>query len=139
MNAKQEMEAQAGAYRHMMHVGGRGHGKVAMKNAIIQAYNGEPIPVSVVDNGFSIGPVEVQDSVLYSAPNYAAQMEFSREYVLSHEDMAKMFHSMTFRRGVLGMYSMEYTPAEELRDRLNDRLRGKEPVAAINTRYWRNL
>lgn len=31
----------------------------------------------------------------------------------------------------------DYTPAEELRDRLNDRQQGKPPTEPINTRYWR--
>jgi hypothetical protein len=40
-------------------------------------------------------------------------------------------------RNIMG--SWQYTPADELRNRLNSRLRGHEPAPAINTRYWRGL
>lgn len=42
-----------------------------------------------------------------------------------------------YRAKVLGHW--EYTPQDELRDRLNDRLQVKKPALAVNTRYWRGL
>lgn len=36
-------------------------------------------------------------------------------------------------------YTLDYSPADELRDRLNDRLQGKEPTLPVNTQYWRGL
>lgn len=39
--------------------------------------------------------------------------------------------------GILGRF--DYTPADELRDRLNDRIQGKQPTLAVNTSYWRGL
>jgi hypothetical protein len=42
----------------------------------------------------------------------------------------------SFIRGALGNW--EYTPADELRDRLNDSFQGKPPAVPVNTRYWRS-
>ena len=48
----------------------------------------------------------------------------------------------TLRKSILddhGMYwaLWSYTARDELRDRLNDRLQGKEPNMVWNTRHWR--
>lgn len=43
----------------------------------------------------------------------------------------------SWQRNVLGQWA--YTPQDELRDRLNDRLQGKDPAPVINTRFWRGL
>lgn len=64
------------------------------------------------------------------------------EHPISMEDLKKWADITVaarpyFRSNVLGNW--EYTPAEELRDRLNTRLQGKQPKPAINTRFWRGL
>lgn len=41
-----------------------------------------------------------------------------------------------FRSNALGQCA--YTPADELRDRLNEGLQGKPPALPVNTRYWRS-
>jgi hypothetical protein len=122
----------------MAYVGGRGYGKTAAAQAYIQTQSGEMVPLGVVDSDFSFGPVGADGGKLL-ATNYTTQLQFELDYAITQEQMKAMYHAMTFRRGVLGDFSMEYTPAEELRDRLNDRLRGKEPLEPINTRYWRKL
>lgn len=123
----------------LAHVSGRGHGKKAAQQAYIQSQSGELVPIGVVDTGFSLGPYD-NDGVLHTGTNYEAQMKFEAEFTITHEDVVKMFD-----RGRLPYYSLgmlgnwEYTPADELRDRLNDRLQGKQPALAVNTRYWRGL
>lgn len=98
----------------MAYVGGRGHGKVTMQHAVLeeQRRRAGELMADWAEEALDVELLPWQKDIL---------------------------HSMSFRRGILGQFSMGYTPAEELRDRLNDRLQGKEPVAVINTRYWRNL
>lgn len=87
----------------------------------------QDISCAVVSSDYTLAPVD--DVTVYSVENYTTQMEFSTDYVISHEQM---------RRNILGLWR-DYTPAEELRDRLNDWLQGKQPALAVNTRFWRGL
>ena len=106
----------------------------------------------VEPTGFSLGPVSVPDESK-AIENYTADMRFTRVYgrgwgkTAMQKRMAEEWmerYGMQLQewqrpyvRGILGRF--DYTPADELRDRLNDGLKGKEPRPAINTRYWRNL
>lgn len=124
----------------LAHVSGRGYGKTARAQAYIESQSGELVPIGVVDNGISFGPIDAKEDVLYSYTNYEAQMKFEAEFTITREDMVKMFDRGRlpyYSLGVLG--SWDYTPRDELRDRLNDWLQGKQPAAAVNTRYWRGL
>jgi len=102
-------------------VSGRGYGKkllmAKLKNpeAPTAEELANAIPLEgVIDNGISF---EAGDAVTtYPATNYSA--------------------NLIFRSKVLVDW---YPPRDELIDRLNNRLRGKEPAPAINTRYWRGL
>ena len=141
----------------LAHVSGRGHGKTAKAQAWLQSQSGEMVPVGIVDTGVSIGPVDVATGEVHKVQNFTADMTFETEYVITQEQMRKMYErgrkpndkwadwineewaritDSRFQTNVLGHWP--YTPADELRDRLNDWLQGKEPLEAINTRYWRD-
>lgn len=57
------------------------------------------------------------------------------DYAITREQM-----EAAYLRGMKPHYlgNGEYTPADELRDRLNDSLQGKQPALPVNTRYWRD-
>ena len=87
------------------------------------------ISCAVVSSDFTWGAGVIVEDAEPLASNYTADLSFDLGYVISHEQM---------RRNILGRW-FEYTPADELRDRLNRWLKGKQPEFAINTRYWRGL
>lgn len=103
---------------------GRGFGKKALAQAYIESQSGELVPIGVVDTGFSLGPVDAETGEVHKVQNFETEMTFTTEFVAPLEIWEALF---------------PYTPRDELRDRLNDSLQGKQPAPAVNTRYWRGL
>ena len=104
------------------HVSGRGYGKTVMLNAALEEQRrraGELL-------GFSVGPVDAKNPQAEQFERWSEVLGIRMEPWQAR-----------WAANVLGHWG--YTPADELRDRLNDGLKGKEPRPAINTRYWRNL
>lgn len=53
-----------------------------------------------------------------------------------YPNLMDILRDYAFHPAPPGTYS-PYTPAEELRDRLNTRAQGKDPGHPINTNYWK--
>lgn len=120
MNAKEEMEAQVGLYRGIEYVGGRGYGKKLLMAKIVG-----PMPTVA----------ELEGAIDITGYTEGFEPSFPTPY-----DSPVKYPPANFEAKFLGNWAnWAYTPAEELRDRLNDRIQGKQPALAINTRYWRGL
>jgi hypothetical protein len=73
----------------------------------------------------------------------AMQQRMAEEFKLTKEMLEEALNTplypwqQAFIKGqVIGHW--EYTPRDELRHRLNQRLQGKDPGLPINTRFWRD-
>lgn len=101
-------------------IGGRGHGKVAMQKAWAESHNAEAFQPAQ--------ELPTQDSLHLDGRQY---FELGDDYYYGGwvaEDVRRLSK-------VLGNF--HYSPADELRDRLNDWIQGTPPSNIHNTRYWK--
>lgn len=89
--------------------------------AYVQTDSGELVHLDILDSGLDFGPSQVESRSTLT--NYEATMTFETDFIAPRDTWL----------------SLAYTPADELRDRLNQRLKGEEPWSVINTRYWMGL
>lgn len=135
ISAQNEVLAQARDYRRMVHVGGRGYGKTAALEEM-KAQAGVYLMANVAD------PAAPTVEELQAATRLTgvSEVSFQTPYDEPVTHLTKNFEAeFSFKSKVLGNWDWLYTPRDELRDRLNQRLKGEEPWSVINTRYWRGL
>ena len=89
--------------------------------------------MGVTDSGFRLTREDLANAIERERKGYG------RDYVdWLNEEWDRIAGDSRYKTQVLGRWE-PYPPRDELIDRLNNRLKGKAPAPAINTRYWRGL